>query len=143
MCSTSPTLSRISFVVPGPHTNCFTFCTRPPHAGGQRQRIAIARALLKDSPIIILDEATSALDSVSEKLVQQAVQRLVSGRTVVVIAHRLSTVQVGRVGARGAHWLSLHTGSVPCRWTGWGQRERMGLLCYESLSGHAVVFDWV
>jgi ATP-binding cassette subfamily B (MDR/TAP) protein 8 len=62
-------------------------------AGGQRQRIAIARALLKDSPIIILDEATSALDSVSEKLVQQAVQRLVAGRTVLVIAHRLSTVQ--------------------------------------------------
>jgi ATP-binding cassette subfamily B (MDR/TAP) protein 8 len=62
-------------------------------AGGQRQRITIARALLKDSPIIILDEATSALDTVSEKLVQQAVQRLVAGRTVLVIAHRLSTVQ--------------------------------------------------
>jgi ATP-binding cassette subfamily B (MDR/TAP) protein 10 len=57
-------------------------------SGGQRQRIAIARALLKDSPIIILDEATSALDTVSEQLVQQAVQRLVKGRTVLVIAHR-------------------------------------------------------
>jgi ATP-binding cassette subfamily B (MDR/TAP) protein 10 len=67
-------------------------------SGGQRQRVALARALLKDSPIIILDEATSALDAVSEKLVQQAVQRLVAGRTVVVIAHRLSTVQVGSVG---------------------------------------------
>lgn len=62
-------------------------------SGGQRQRVALARALLKDSPILILDEATSALDTVSEKLVQQAVQRLVTGRTVVVIAHRLSTVQ--------------------------------------------------
>ena len=62
-------------------------------SGGQRQRIALARALLKDSPILILDEATSNLDTVSEKLVQQAVARLVTGRTVVVIAHRLSTVQ--------------------------------------------------
>ncbi|KAG1652896.1 hypothetical protein FOA52_003936, partial [Chlamydomonas sp. UWO 241] len=62
-------------------------------SGGQRQRVALARALLKDSPVLILDEATSSLDSVSEQLVQQAVQRLVTGRTVVVIAHRLSTVQ--------------------------------------------------
>jgi len=52
-----------------------------------------ARALLKDAPILILDEATSALDTVSEKLVQQALERLVAGRTVLVIAHRLSTVQ--------------------------------------------------
>lgn len=70
------------------NTKCFLV------AGGQRQRIALARAIIKDSPIIILDEATSALDVVSERLVQQAINRLVAGRTVLVIAHRLATVQV-------------------------------------------------
>ena len=62
-------------------------------SGGERQRIAIARALLKNAPILILDEATSALDSESEALVQAALQNLMTGRTVVVIAHRLSTVR--------------------------------------------------
>ncbi len=62
-------------------------------SGGERQRIAIARALLKNAPILILDEATSALDSESEALVQSALQNLMIGRTVVVIAHRLSTVR--------------------------------------------------
>ncbi len=62
-------------------------------SGGERQRIAIARALLKNAPILILDEATSALDSESESLVQSALQNLISGRTVFVIAHRLSTVR--------------------------------------------------
>jgi len=62
-------------------------------SGGERQRIAIARALLKNAPILILDEATSALDSESEALVQAALQNLMSGRTVFVIAHRLSTVR--------------------------------------------------
>jgi subfamily B ATP-binding cassette protein MsbA len=62
-------------------------------SGGERQRIAIARAILKNAPILILDEATSALDSESEALVQSALQNLMSGRTVVVIAHRLSTVR--------------------------------------------------
>jgi ATP-binding cassette, subfamily B, bacterial MsbA len=62
-------------------------------SGGQRQRIAIARALLKDAPILILDEATSALDTESEALVSSALQNLMAGRTVVVIAHRLSTVR--------------------------------------------------
>jgi subfamily B ATP-binding cassette protein MsbA len=81
-------------------------------SGGQRQRLSIARAILKNPPILILDEATSALDTESEKLVQDALSNLMQNRTSVVIAHRLSTIanadeiivlQYGEIAERGNH----------------------------------------
>lgn len=93
-------------------------------SGGQKQRIAIARAMLRDAPILLLDEATSALDNDSEKMVKQAMQALGQGRTTLVIAHRLSTVQAaqqilvldqGRIVERGTHDSLLTLGGVYAR----------------------------
>jgi ATP-binding cassette subfamily B protein len=90
-------------------------------SGGQRQRVAIARAILKDAPILILDEATSSLDSESEALIQDALWKLLAGRTAIVIAHRLSTVKRmdeliifdgGRIAERGAHDALLERGGI-------------------------------
>jgi subfamily B ATP-binding cassette protein MsbA len=90
-------------------------------SGGQRQRLAIARAIYKDAPILILDEATSALDSESERLVQQALDRLMKGRTSLVIAHRLSTIEradrivvidAGRIVEQGTHAELLAAGGL-------------------------------
>ncbi len=95
-------------------------------SGGQRQRVAIARAMLKDAPILVLDEATSALDSESESLIQDALWKLMEGRTAIVIAHRLSTIQRmdriivmedGKIVEQGSHkQLIKHKGVYSKLW---------------------------
>ena len=93
-------------------------------SGGQRQRIAIARAILRDAPLLLLDEATSALDAENERLVQTALANLMVGRTTLVIAHRLATIQrlkrivvmeEGRVVAEGSHAELVERGGLYAR----------------------------
>ena len=120
-----PDASLETVVAAAREAHAHEFITRLPHgyetavgergvklSGGERQRVALARAILADAPILILDEATSSLDSVSEALIQDAVERLIAGRTTIVVAHRLSTVQrvdrilvfdQGRIVEQGSH----------------------------------------
>jgi subfamily B ATP-binding cassette protein MsbA len=101
-------------------------------SGGQRQRVSIARAILRDAPILLLDEATSALDNESEKLVQDALEKLQKGRTTIVIAHRLSTVRnadqilvmdKGRIVEKGSHTALLEQKGLYARMVETGLKD--------------------
>jgi ATP-binding cassette subfamily B protein len=110
-------------------------------SAGQRQRLAIARAVLKDAPILLLDEATSALDAESEQMVQQALERLMQGRTTLVIAHRLATIlksdrivvlDQGRVVETGSHEELAGAG---------GLYARLADLQFDTANGNARIAD--
>lgn len=104
-------------------------------SGGQRQRIALARAILKDAPILIMDEATSALDSEVEALIQSALERVMQGKTVLAIAHRLSTLsemdriivlEQGQIAEIGSHAELLASGGLYAQF--WA-RQSGGFIC--------------
>jgi ATP-binding cassette subfamily B protein len=124
-------------------------------SGGERQRVALARAFLANTPVLVLDEATSSLDSESEALIQEAMERLMAGRTSIVIAHRLSTVRMldrilvferGRVVEEGTHEELVRSEGGTYRRL--FERQALGLMVDDEttfddesdLSGSAVVY---